>query len=125
VSALRGVDRVLAPLTWLAAAFAVLVLLAGPSLIGAKKAPGPAAAAASGPADGQAVFSASCAGCHTLKAAGAAGTVGPDLDTAGVDAATVESTVRSGSGVMPSFQGQLSDAEIKAVADYVASSAGG
>ena len=31
------IDRILAPLTWLAAAFAVLVLLVGPTLIGAKK----------------------------------------------------------------------------------------
>ncbi len=39
---LRAVDRVLAPLTWLAAAFAVVVLFAGPELIGADK-PGAAA----------------------------------------------------------------------------------
>jgi mono/diheme cytochrome c family protein len=34
-------------------------------------------------AAGKAVFaSAGCAGCHTFKAAGASGTIGPDLDTA-------------------------------------------
>jgi mono/diheme cytochrome c family protein len=33
--------------------------------------------------------------------------------------------VRSGSGTMPSFEGRLSDAEIQAVARYVADNAGG
>jgi cytochrome c oxidase subunit 2 len=40
---------------------------------------------ASGQADaqnGQKLFTAKCAGCHTLAAAGAKGTVGPDLDKA-------------------------------------------
>jgi len=42
-----------------------------------------AAAAAGNPAKGKAVFaSAGCAACHTFKPAGAAGTIGPDLDTA-------------------------------------------
>jgi cytochrome c551/c552 len=40
------------------------------------------AAAAAG-ANGKAIFlSAGCAACHTFKAAGASGTIGPDLDTA-------------------------------------------
>jgi sulfite dehydrogenase len=123
VSALRRVDRVLAPVSWLAAAFAVVVLVAGPSLVGAKR-PASAHTAAS-PADGKAIFSSSCAGCHTLSAAGASGTVGPNLDTLAPDAATVDATVRAGSGVMPSFEGTLSDPQIKAVAAFVASSAGG
>ena len=33
---LRNIDRVLAPVTWLAAALTVLALLVGPTLIGAK-----------------------------------------------------------------------------------------
>jgi len=45
-------------------------------------APTTTAAAASGTA-GKAIFlSAGCAACHTFKAAGATGKVGPDLDTA-------------------------------------------
>jgi len=40
-------------------------------------------AAAAPTAAGKAVFlSAGCAACHTFKAAGATGTIGPDLDTA-------------------------------------------
>src|SRR3712207_8136636 len=38
-----------------------------------------------GETDGQAIFSASCASCHTLAAANAAGTVGPNLDEAKPD----------------------------------------
>jgi cytochrome c oxidase subunit 2 len=47
------------------------------------KSSAPGGASASGAAAGKAVFtgSAGCASCHTLAAAGATGTVGPDLDT--------------------------------------------
>lgn len=76
-------------------------------------------------ADGAAVFaSAGCGGCHTLAAADSSGAVGPNLDDLQPDAGTVESIVRSGRGAMPSFEGDLSDAEITAVAAYVAESAG-
>jgi len=119
---LRGVDRVLALVTWVAAAFAVIVLFVGPELIGADK---PAAAAAGTPS-GESVFaSAGCGGCHTLAAAGSNGTAGPNLDELAPDAATVAAIVSSGGGSMPSFSGRLSDAEISAVAQYVAGSAGG
>jgi cytochrome c6 len=123
---LRAIDRVLAPLTWAAALFAVLVLFVGPQLIGADKpAAKPAAAEQGAPPTGDAVFaSAGCGGCHTLKAAGASGTTGPDLDSLKPDAGTVKAVVQSGSGAMPSFDGRLSGAEIQAVAQYVADSAG-
>ncbi|MGL6280420.1 MAG: c-type cytochrome [Gaiella sp.] len=76
--------------------------------------------------DGAAVFaSAGCGGCHTLAAADASGTVGPNLDDLQPDEATVAAMVRSGGGAMPSFEGDLSDEEITAVAVYVSSSAGG
>ncbi len=47
------------------------------------KSAAPAGASASGAGAGKAVFtgSAGCASCHTLAAAGATGTIGPDLDT--------------------------------------------
>lgn len=74
---------------------------------------------------GDAVFRQSgCASCHTLAAAGAQGQGGPNLDEARPPARLVESTVREGGGGMPAFGGRLSDAQIKAVADYVARSAG-
>ena len=78
-----------------------------------------------GGADGAAVFaSAGCGNCHTLGAAGSSGTTGPNLDELAPDKETVEAQVRSGGGGMPAFEGQLSDAEIDAVATYVSESAG-
>ena len=104
---------------WAAAAVVVFALLIGPELIGARKQT-PLAAAATKAVSGKAVFaSAGCGRCHTLAAAGASGQVGPNLDQSKPDAATVEAIVSSGSGVMPSFKGKLSSAEIKAVAAFV------
>ena len=75
-------------------------------------------------ADGKAIFTANCSSCHTLSAAGASGQVGPNLDTLKPSESTVSGQVNKGGGGMPAFAGQLSPAEIKAVAAYVASSAG-
>jgi mono/diheme cytochrome c family protein len=84
----------------------------------------PAAGNQQANAQGKQVFTQSCGGCHTLKAAGTTGTVGPDLDQLTPDEPTVEKQVINGGGVMPAFKGQLSDAQIKAVSQYVASVAG-
>lgn len=75
-------------------------------------------------ADGKEIFEANCASCHTLADANATGSFGPNLDETKPDAARVEAKVKSGGGGMPSFDGQLSDAEIAAVSAYVAESAG-
>ena len=76
--------------------------------------------------DGKAVFAkAGCGGCHTLKAAGASGNVGPNLDQLKPSKDVVAHQVTVGGGAMPAFKGQLSDAQIQAVAEYVAGSAGG
>ena len=75
-------------------------------------------------ANGETIFTSNCGSCHTLGAAGTGGSVGPNLDDLKPDAATVEEMVRNGGGGMPSFSGQLSDAEITAVAQYVAENAG-
>jgi cytochrome c553 len=68
---------------------------------------------------------AGCGGCHTLKAAGATGKQGPDLDQLRPGVAQVKRQVERGGGGMPSFDSKLTDDEIQAVADYVASSTGG
>lgn len=85
-----------------------------------EKAAGPAAA---GP-DGAAIFTANCAGCHTLKAANSTGTAGPNLDQLKPADAVVLKQVTNGGGAMPAFKTTLSAAEIKAVAKYVSSVAG-
>jgi mono/diheme cytochrome c family protein len=78
-----------------------------------------------GKPDGKQVFaSAGCGGCHTLKAAGASGNVGPNLDTLKPAKDVVAHQVEVGGGAMPAFKGQLSDAQIQAVAAYVAKAAG-
>jgi mono/diheme cytochrome c family protein len=75
--------------------------------------------------DGAAVFKgAGCAGCHTLAAAGATGTTGPNLDQLKPSTSVVAHQVMVGGGLMPAFQGKLSPAQIQAVAKYVSSSAG-
>lgn len=74
---------------------------------------------------GKQVFeTAGCKGCHTLKDAGATGTVGPNLDTLKPSKSVVAHQVEVGGGAMPAFKGQLSPAEIDAVAAYVSSVAG-
>jgi mono/diheme cytochrome c family protein len=65
---------------------------------------------------------AGCGTCHTLKAAGSSGTVGPNLDEAQPDEETVRRQVTNGGGGMPSFRDQLTEKEISEVAEFVASS---
>ena len=78
------------------------------------------------PAAGKQVFaSAGCVGCHTLKAANATGTVGPNLDEAQPDLQLIVNRVTNGQGGMPSFKGQLSDKQIADVAAFVYSSTHG
>jgi mono/diheme cytochrome c family protein len=78
------------------------------------------------PAAGEQVYaSAGCGGCHTLEAAGSAGTVGPNLDQAKPDQALVVDRVTNGKGVMPSFEAQLSEEEIQNVAAFVVASTQG
>jgi mono/diheme cytochrome c family protein len=92
---------------------------------GAAAGPTTTAAAGAGDAAGKQVFvSASCGGCHTLKAAGSTGTVGPDLDRVRPPRALVVDRVTNGKGKMPSFKSTLSAQQIQDVADFVSSSAG-
>jgi mono/diheme cytochrome c family protein len=67
---------------------------------------------------------ASCGGCHVLKAANGAGTVGPNLDELKPDEATVAHQVENGGGAMPPFKGVLSPKEIADLSGYVAKVAG-
>ena len=81
---------------------------------------------AGNPAAGKAVFtSAGCASCHTLKAAGSHGTIGPNLDERRPSMDKVVERVTEGKGVMPSFKGQLTASQISSVAAFVSSSTGG
>lgn len=74
--------------------------------------------------DGATIFKAECSSCHTLKAAGTTGTVGPNLDQLKPNQARVQRQVTNGGAIMPAFNGKLSAAQIAAVAKYVAGNAG-
>lgn len=69
--------------------------------------------------------SAGCAGCHTLAAAHATGTVGPNLDTLKPDYRTVTAQVTNGGGAMPAFKSRFSSQQIADLAAYVVDSTGG
>ena len=72
------------------------------------------------PAAGKTVFASSgCGGCHTLKAAGSTGTVGPNLDQLKPPLDRIVVQVENGGGPMPAFKGQLTDKQIQDVAAYV------
>ncbi len=129
---LKKIDFGLELAGWTLALAFVILLFAGPHVIAEDKAPKPAANTAGaapgagnaggggGAAAGKAVFTNTCGSCHTLSKAGTSGSVGPNLDDVSLDAAAIEGVVRGGRGTMPSFDGKLSDADIAAVAAFVA-----
>ena len=135
---LRGIDSVLEVLAWSLVVFFAIMLFVGPQVIAEDKPDAEDAAAAAEArdnggsptvddkagaptVDGKAVFADTCGGCHTLSAAGTSGTTGPNLDDVSLDAGAIEGIVRDGRGGMPALGGQLSDDEIAAVAEFVAS----
>jgi mono/diheme cytochrome c family protein len=72
--------------------------------------------------DGAEVFvSAGCGSCHAFEPAGSSGSIGPSLDGTSLSVDQIEEQVRNGGGGMPPFEDQLSEEEIAAVAEYVAS----
>jgi mono/diheme cytochrome c family protein len=70
--------------------------------------------------NGKALFKKNCGSCHTLKAAGTKGKIGPNLDRLKPTKAVVVRQVTKGGGIMPSFKGRLTKAQINAIATYVA-----
>ena len=62
---------------------------------------------------------ASCSTCHTLKDAGSDGQIGPNLNDIRPEKIVVMNAVTNGIGVMPAYEGELSEDEIEAVSYYV------
>src|SRR4051794_17096227 len=60
-----------------------------------------------------------CGACHTMEAAGATGSVGPNLDEAKPSEALIADRVVHGKGAMPPFGPQLTDKQIADVVAYV------
>ncbi|HEV8251643.1 MAG TPA: cytochrome c [Gaiellaceae bacterium] len=72
------------------------------------------------PAAGKQIFAQQgCASCHTLSAAGASGTVGPNLDDAKPAYDLIIERVTNGKSPMPSFKDTLSEQQIMDVAAFV------
>jgi cytochrome c6 len=78
--------------------------------------------------DGRALFLGgtrpACADCHVLRDAGSTSEVGPSLDDSLAPAWFIAQVIRDGVGIMPAFDGQLTDAEIDELARYVESVSG-
>nr|MBA3383145.1 c-type cytochrome [Actinomycetota bacterium] len=85
---------------------------------------GTAGGGGGGEIDAKGIFTANCAACHTLSKAGTSGSVGPNLDELSLGPPAVEEQIRKGGGGMPPFEGQLSDAEINALVQYLTGSNG-
>ena len=86
----------------------------------------PAFALKGDPVAGKKVFmTAGCTGCHTLKDAGATGTVGPNLDQVKPSYRRATARVTLCKNAMPSFKGQLTPQQIADVAAYVVTATGG
>lgn len=68
-------------------------------------------------ASGAALFAANCVGCHGANGGG----VGPRLvgNPRVADATIVESTIRDGRGMIPSFGNLLSETELETLTRYV------
>jgi len=84
----------------------------------------PTETSADEPTTARALFGQSCSACHTLRAAGSAAGIGPDLDRLRPSARRVREAIRNGaaSGAMP--PGLLMGREADRVARYVARVAG-
>ena len=64
-----------------------------------------------------------CSTCHTLADAGSNSQIGPNLNEIRPEKMTIMKAVTNGIGVMPPYEGQLTQEEIEAVAHYVSTSA--
>ena len=62
---------------------------------------------------------AQCGVCHSLQAAGSDGQIGPNLDMFKPQMRQIVSAVTNGIGVMPAWEGILTEEEIEAIAYYV------
>ena len=60
-----------------------------------------------------------CSTCHTLFDAGSEGSIGPNLNEIRPDINRVIAAVTNGIGVMPAYEGLLTEDEIKSVSYYV------
>jgi cbb3-type cytochrome c oxidase subunit III len=75
--------------------------------------------AGAGGNDPKLLFESNCGSCHTLADAGTSGTIGPNLDQAKPSLQKAITQITNGGGGMPAFKGQLMQAQIRALAQYL------
>jgi cbb3-type cytochrome c oxidase subunit III len=80
--------------------------------------------AGAGGDDPKLVFESNCGSCHVLADAGTSGTIGPNLDQTKPGLQRAVTQITNGGGGMPAFKGQLTEAQIRALAQYVVRVAG-
>jgi mono/diheme cytochrome c family protein len=69
--------------------------------------------------DPESLFATSCGSCHVFSPAGTSGTTGPNLDETTLSVDEAARQIAQGGGGMPPFEGQLTDEQIQALAEYV------
>src|SRR5450759_5327376 len=106
----------LGPLAQLCVVLVVLFVAAGPAGASPQASPSAALEASASAIPAAEVFAENCSGCHGTRGEGG---FGPPLAAAGF-ASLVAPMVEKGGIQMPSFGGQLSNAQIQGVAEYVA-----
>jgi heme/copper-type cytochrome/quinol oxidase subunit 1 len=111
--------------TGLALGTAVLTILASALMLTLKSGDEPATATPVKPSEpGLAVFNSNgCAGCHTLSAAGAAGSL-LNLDQSKPTVQVATQAITNGRNAMPAFGDKLTEKQITDVATYIAENAG-
>jgi cbb3-type cytochrome c oxidase subunit III len=75
--------------------------------------------AGAGGNDPKLLFESNCGTCHVLADAGTSGTIGPNLDQAKPSLQRAITQITNGGGGMPPFKGQLTQAQIRALAQYL------
>jgi cbb3-type cytochrome c oxidase subunit III len=69
--------------------------------------------------DPKLLFQSNCGSCHVLADAGTSGTIGPNLDESKPSLGKAITQITNGGGGMPAFKGQLSQQQIRTLAQYI------
>jgi cbb3-type cytochrome c oxidase subunit III len=75
--------------------------------------------AGAGGNDPKLLFESNCGTCHTLADAGTSGKIGPNLDQVKPPLQRAITQITNGGGGMPPFKGELTEQQIRALAQYV------
>ena len=75
--------------------------------------------AGAGGDDPKLLFESNCGSCHVLADAGTSGKIGPNLDQAKPTLQRAITQITNGGGGMPPFKGQLTEQQIRTLAQYL------